>query len=81
MTESECDTWGRPYAKLSALKPGDRVIVDGDFDCMDAWITLEVLLAPDGLYLPCAEGRHYLNGQLLTGDGDTLVGIYERKTL
>lgn len=79
MTDYKTDVHGHEYAKLSQLKAGDFVVVDDGFDCMSAWQAFGVLEDEGGLYLPCADGGHYLDGQLDT-DNDTLVGIYRRPT-
>ncbi|MFN7178349.1 hypothetical protein [Hyphomonas sp.] len=61
-------------ARLSALKAGQSVISRELGPCLpDGAHT--VCRAPDGLFLPCADGRHYLDGQTLE-DGDTLAGLF-----
>jgi hypothetical protein len=69
------DKKGRRYAKLAGLRPGDKVQVDGGFDCMEAWSIKEVHQHKSGvLYINCGKGNHILDGQ---DDGDGyLVGIY-----
>jgi len=71
------DKQGREYARMSDLKEGDEVTVDGDFTCMLPWSQAEVLGDEDGLYILCEEGQHYLQGQLDYQDDDSLVGIYK----
>lgn len=73
------DTNGRPYAKLSELKEGMYVEVDGGFDCIEAGSRLCVQQHPDGLWIKCTHGQHYLEGQLDFDDGDSLIGIYQAK--
>jgi hypothetical protein len=73
------DVNGRAYAKLSSLKAGDIVQVDGDFTCIGKWQERPVehdgeREGPQGLYIKCRSGRHYLDGQ--ADDGDTLIGVY-----
>lgn len=67
------DPEGRPYARLSELKVGDRVLLDSDFLChQPGQVTIEE--DEKGLYFLCNEGLHYLDGQ--TDDGEYLIGIY-----
>lgn len=79
-----CDTYGRPWAKLSGLREGDRIELDDGFTCHDAGI-VELKRDDDGLYFECAGPEdepdsvdkpchHYLDGQ--ADDGEHLVGIY-----
>lgn len=52
--------------KLADLAPGDRIMLDGGFTCVDAGPAV-VRQDKDGhLYFRCAQGRHYLNGQIDT---------------
>lgn len=68
--------------KLTELKPGDHVIADGGFTCIEEGARLEVKSDPEvgvalgpehQLYVDCAVGQHFLDGQL-TDDGE-LVGL------
>ena len=69
------DLNGRAYARLSGVKSGDRVEVDGDFPCMPAGSVHAIHCDHGDLYIQCGCGRHSLDGQ--TGDdGDTLIGLY-----
>lgn len=68
------DKQGRPYAKMSELKAGDVVEIDGDFTCMKPWTKQPVQNDKDGLFLECEEGHHYLSGQ--ADDGEHCVGVY-----
>jgi hypothetical protein len=77
--EQFTDKNGREYARLSALKTGDKVQVDGDFDCMKPRSTKIVQQRVNGeLYITCRRGVHALDGQLM-GDQDHLIGIYQTK--
>jgi hypothetical protein len=94
MTKSQThDLQGRLYARLSQLKPGDIVVVDGDFKgCFLPFSELPVVQLADGklaLYhnVPncgaCGGGLdedcpHSLDGQL-ADDDDTLIGIYRKE--
>lgn len=69
-------TDGREWAKLSALKPGDKVLTDGGFTCGIENRTLEVQKNDDGLYIRCLHGKHFLGGQLSDVDDDHLVGVW-----
>lgn len=69
------DKSGRAYAKLSELKAGDRLVADGGFDCLeDGQLVVVKATAAGGLFVICAEGEHYLDGQ--ADDGEHLVGLY-----
>jgi hypothetical protein len=90
------DLSGREYARLSELRAGMVVQVDGDFDCIEAWSTREVKHDPDAarraltqgaftdfpsLYIDCACGGHVLEDQIdFEGDGDSLIGVYPLET-
>lgn len=59
--------------KLSDLKPGDTVQVDDGFTCMIASLRVVQDDKHGGLYVPCNDGNHLLDGQRRE-DGE-LVGI------
>ncbi|MGJ4855539.1 hypothetical protein ACN6KF_001485 [Labrys sp. La1] len=63
------------FAKLSEIKAGSRLVADGGFDCIEQGTILIVCDSGDGLYVPCACGEHYLEGQLDFDDDDTLIGL------
>lgn len=81
------DINGRPYAKLSELKTGDNVQVDGGFTCIPAGASREVHSGEFGLYILCAgenctcradlqyepTEKHWLNDQC---EDDIIIGIY-----
>lgn len=69
------DTNGREYARLSNLKAGDVVDLDGGFTCGISSRRLPVEADSSGLYVPCGEGKHYLDGQI-DDAGDHLIGVY-----
>lgn len=74
------DLQGRPYARLSRLNAGDKVVVDGDFDCMVPWSEKTVHADGSGnLWIACSSREHGLDGSLMD-DGDTLMGIYPEGT-
>lgn len=65
----------RTATKLSELKPGDVLIADGGFTCLLNGEACPVKAASSGnLYIPCADGQHFLDGQL-DHDGDSLLGL------
>jgi len=68
------DKQGRAYAKLSELRAGAMVKVDGDFTCLEPWTAHEVKQDAAGVYVECQDGKHHLNGQ--ADDGEHCIGIY-----
>jgi hypothetical protein len=64
----------RRYAKLSELKEGDKIELDGDFTCQRKGVHFVHKDEHGGLYFNCREGRHLLDGQ--ADDGEHCVGIY-----
>lgn len=75
MTNVTTDITGRPYAKLSELKPGDQLEADDGFTCLRDGDRMTVTKDHDGsLYVPCADGGHNLDGQ--ADDGEHLIGLY-----
>lgn len=71
--------FGREWAKLSELKPGAIVEMDGDFTCGIANRTLVVGKDADGFFVNCDHGRHGLEPNASDVDGDHLVGIWPVK--
>lgn len=68
------DVHGNAYAKLSELKEGDFVLIDGGFSCLSQG-KAQVRADDSGrLFIPCSSGNHYLDGQ--ADDGEHCVGIY-----
>jgi hypothetical protein len=62
--------------KITDIKPGDVLIADAGFTCVEAG---PVAIEEDEngeLYFLCSEGRHYLDGQ--TDDG-VVVGLSHLK--
>lgn len=70
------DKQGRAYAKLSELKAGDIVTVDGDFDCMEPWGQYEVKDCPRGLYIACRGDEHLLKDDMNIDEG-YITGVYK----
>lgn len=67
------DKFGRPWAKLSELKQGDKVELDSGFSCHPAGIVTLGMLN-NKLLFECDEGIHTIAGQ--ADDGEHLIGIY-----
>lgn len=66
---------GRPYAKMSEIKPGDMLEADGGFICLKEGERVKVVKDADGsLFVPCKCGGHNLDGQ--ADDGEHLIGLY-----
>lgn len=60
--------------KLNDLQPGDIVMLDDGYSCTSAGRrTVEVDLVGD-LFVPCAEGQHFLYGQ--RRDDGSLTGVF-----
>jgi hypothetical protein len=69
---------GRPWAKLSKLKPGDKIVSDGGCECIATSLTLEVKAENGELYVDCDMGRHFLDVQVSDEDTDSLVGFWRQ---
>ncbi len=70
------DTFAREYANLSHMKVGTRLQADRGFECIEHDAILTVSQDDRGFYVPCACGKHYLDGQLDFDDKDSLIGLY-----
>ena len=73
------DTYGRPYAKLSDLRPGDKISLDDDFTCMSGNKIVQQDTNGE-LFVSCRQKGHWLNGQLAE-DREHLIGIYHFKSV
>jgi hypothetical protein len=69
------DENGRPWAKLSELKAGDKVELDGGFLCHGAGVVEVKQNALGTLYFECQDGNHRFDSQ--ADDGEHLIGIYK----
>jgi hypothetical protein len=68
------DLQGRMYAKVVSINEGSFVEADGDFTCLAQGEVSKVHQDNEGhLFIPCSEGRHYLNGQL---QENYYIGLY-----
>lgn len=72
------DINGREYAKVSDVKVGHVVEVDGDFTCLAEGTLCTVYADAKGdKFINCVHGPHYLAGQYEHDDaGDYYVGLY-----
>lgn len=73
-------TDGRPWAKSSELKPGDKLRLDDGFAETECGLEDNSVVSVErdngGLYFNCHAGHHYLAGQLSKVDNDSLVGVW-----
>jgi hypothetical protein len=69
------DTHGRPYARLSELRPGDWIEVYAGFSCMSSGEELVVETQNGELFVSCYFGEHFLRDEL-ADDGNSLIGMY-----
>ncbi len=91
---SKTDINNKPYALLSQTKPGDYLIADDgfysdrningikgvEFHCIKPNRKCLVKQHTTGLYVTCAHGKHFLEGQLDYNDHDSLIGFYPSKS-
>lgn len=77
------DAFGREYARLQSLKPGDWIEDDGGFGCWDTHALHVVRQRADGyLYVDCDEGEHVLAGHVEdVREDDHCVGFYPAHAL
>ena len=75
MTNATKDTNGRDYLSVADATAGDRVEVDAGFTCIGTEEQRMLGLDDDGLFFECADGRHYLAGQI-NDAGTHYVGVY-----
>jgi hypothetical protein len=68
------DKHNRPWAKLSELKDGTEIELDGGFTCRKEGFAKVRADEKGELYFTCREERHYLSGQ--ADDGEHCVGVY-----
>lgn len=68
------DANGTPWAKVSDTSEGCCLIPDDGFTCMGQGDAKLVHRDGGGLWIPCQEGKHYLDGQLT--DDDEYIGLY-----
>lgn len=69
------DINGKPWVKFSTAKVGQVIVADSGFDCIAEGTKLTIQEDADGLFVPCEEGHHYLDGQH-DYTTDDLVGFY-----
>ena len=61
------------FPKLDDIKAGDWLKADRGFTCLKEDQVVLVHADEDGLFVPCADGRHYLDGQ--AGADGECVGL------
>lgn len=69
------DVNGRPYVKLSELKHGSKIELDGGFTCAGSVVKTVQADEKGELYFECREGYHFLVGQV--DDGKYCIGVYK----
>lgn len=74
MSDNSTDISSRPWVRMSQVRGGDTVTVDGGFTCMPAHSKHEVREDSSGLFVFCEEGKHFLDGQ--ADDGEHIIGFY-----
>lgn len=69
------DSSGRMYATHAKVRAGDWLEADGDFTCLNSGDVVQVRESGAGdLFVPCREGRHFLDGQ--EDSEGNYVGLY-----
>lgn len=75
MNYDKFDLNGRKYARLKAIRKGDKLQVDNGFTCLKEKSCRIVQKNKSGKYVNCSEGKHYLAAQ--TNKGGYLIGMYK----
>lgn len=73
------DRQGRKYATVEEVHEGLQLECDDAFTCISTGRVVTVNKDSVGLFIPCDEGRHYLDGQLDFDGGQFYVGLYPVK--
>jgi hypothetical protein len=60
-------------ATINNVRLGTTIVAGDGFTCMDAGAPFDVYRDDKGLFVRCADGRHYLDGQL--NGGEIYVGF------
>ena len=60
---------------VADLNKGDVLVADGGFDCIPEGKLCIVHEHPNGLYVDCARGKHFLEGQIDYDNIGYLVGL------
>lgn len=60
--------------KISEIEAGDFLFADSGFNCLRPGEQCEVQIDNGKLFIGCADGRHYLEGQINADTGE-LVGL------
>lgn len=61
---------------FSEVHVGDILIADGGFTCLSEGQRVKIDSDKDRLFVRCAAGHHYLDGQAALNDLSKLVGFY-----
>jgi hypothetical protein len=64
----------RQFASVHEVKEGSILVADDGFTCLRNGEVLTVQKDEEGLYVPCCDGQHYIDGQI-SDDGKTYVGL------
>lgn len=75
MRDNTKDVHGTNYVTARDTKAGDIIRADDGFDCLKANEKYTVEQGPEGLFVRCVDGQHYLDGQL-SDDETAYVGFY-----
>jgi len=62
------------FAKANEVKAGDHLKCDEGFTCLKPHTKVVVQEDEEGLFVSCADGKHYLDGQ--EDENGNLVGLY-----
>lgn len=62
------------FAGIDDVQEGTMLVADGGFTCIKEGTCMIVRKDNHGLYVPCKDGNHYIDGQL--DDGDVYIGLY-----
>ena len=62
------------FAKIAAVTAGSFLRADGGFTCLPDGAVVKVEENhQDRFYIPCGDGKHFLDGQ---SEGDIYIGLY-----
>lgn len=67
------------FSKIFEVKEGTILIADEGFTCIPSYQECEVKSHPNGLYVECEEGQHFLDGQIDFESKTTYIGFHIEK--